>query len=239
MCGRYTLTNPAKFFEQCPWITTWPQGLTPRYNIAPGQRIMMVAAATPNAATEGHWGLSSRFSNSAKAVRWLINARRETVLQKSMFQHWFGTHRCLIPADGFYEWPAEKAMGRGQASRGPFHFRRRDGLAFAFAGFCVPASVSHTLGESQCMILTTTAVGLVAKVHPRMPVILDPPSMRAYLEGTPEQAVRDFLTMDMDSGLQMYRVGAQVNHSGWDGPDCVVPAEEALCEDLGSQKSLF
>ena len=238
MCGRYTLTNPAKFFEQCPWITSWPQSLTPRYNIAPGQRIMMVAAATSNVATEGHWGLSSGFSKDTKAVRWMINARRETVLQKPMFQHWFGTHRCLVPADGFYEWLVEKA-GRGQANRGPFYFLREDRLPFAFAGFFVPASAAPTSGESQCVILTTAAVGLVAKVHSRMPVILDPPSMRAYLQGTPEQAVRDSLTMEMDRGLQMYRVGAQVNRSGWDDPDCVLPVKDASCGVPESQNRLF
>ena len=239
MCGRYTLTNPAKFFEQCPWVTGWAQTPTSRYNIAPGQRMMMVAATSPYAATEGRWGLSGRFSDGAQTLRLLINARRETVLQKPMFQHWFRTQRCLIPADGFYEWPAEKPSARGDTNRGPFYFLRHDSLPFAFAGFFVPASPSHASGENQCVILTTAAVGLVADVHPRMPVILDPPAMRTYLQSTPEHAVHDSLTMDMKGALRMYRVGAQVNRNGWDNADCILSVDDAASRDSGSQNHLF
>ena len=239
MCGRYTLTNPAKVFELCSWVASWPQETEARYNIAPGQRVMMVAGPEPYAGIEGRWGLTGKFSGRAKTPGLLINARRETVLLKPMFQRWFRTQRCLIPADGFYEWPADKRVGRGSAGGGPFYFVRQDGRPFAFAGFFASAIGSDGQAERQCVILTKAAAGPVATIHPRMPVIVSPTSMQAYLQCAPEDAVLDRLSIDANEDLRMYRVGTGVNRSGWDDPGCILPVAEPSAREADTKDTLF
>ncbi len=179
MCGRFTLRDPrrAKFDGK-------PVGgllnLVPRYNIAPSQSVL--AITTRDGGPEAsfyQWGLVPSWSSDAKGF---INARAETLQQKRSFSESFERRRCLIPADGFYEW---KRSGK---SKQPYYFQLRDKGTFAFAGIW-----DHWQGDGRsiisCAIITTTPNELLVSVHDRMPVMLAPSSQRAWLntEATPAQ----------------------------------------------------
>ena len=177
MCGRFTLRDPrrAKFDRQ-------PIGglfnLVPRYNIAPSQSVLAITER--NAQLEAsfyQWGLVPAWSSLPKGF---INARAETLQEKPSFSESFQRRRCLIPADGFYEW---KRSGK---SKQPYYFQMKDEAPFAFAGIWDQWQGDGRLIVS-CAIITTTPNELLASIHDRMPVILSPASHHAWLndEATP------------------------------------------------------
>src|SRR5262249_46131563 len=154
MCGRFSLTKPQAVAELLG-LPEVPE-LFPRYNVAPTQ---MVAAALESGGGRRlslmRWGITPPWSPTML----LLNAKAETVADKPTFRAAFRRRRCLVPADGFFEW--QKVGARKQ----PYHFRLRDGAPFAFAGIWEPGEDSPA-----CCVITTTPNELVAPVHDRMPV---------------------------------------------------------------------
>jgi putative SOS response-associated peptidase YedK len=171
VCGRFTSSaGPETLRER--FSVGLPAGYRERYNVAPGQPVAVVrAGAQGHESSLVRWGLLPHWAKDAKIAYKLINARAETLAEKPAFRSLLGRHRCLVLADGFYEWrPA--ADGRG---REPVHFRLADGSPFAFAGLWTSRTDAET-GEvvESCTIVTTSPNDLVAPVHDRMPVILPP-----------------------------------------------------------------
>jgi len=165
MCSRYRLSSTeeevAEFFEAEPM-----EELLPRYNIAPSQPVPVIRqVGSRRAIRMVRWGLVPFWAKDLSIGLRLINARSETVLDKPSFRDSFAERRCLVPANGFYEW--KKTGERKQ----PFHFGIKDGSLFAFAGLWDYWSPDGTVLES-CTILTTTPNALLQDVHDRMPVIL-------------------------------------------------------------------
>lgn len=207
MCGRFTLRDPrrAKFDRQ-------PIGelfeAVPRYNIAPSQSVLAITSldGEPEAAFY-QWGLVPAWSSEPKGF---INARAETLQEKRSFSESFQRRRCLIPADGFYEW---KRSGK---SKQPYYFQMRDEETFAFAGIW-----DQWQGDGRsilsCAIITTTPNELLASVHDRMPVILAQSSHRAWLnnEATPEQLTA-LLSPFPAEGMKAHTVSDEVNHASID-----------------------
>jgi putative SOS response-associated peptidase YedK len=159
---------------------TVPQTASERYNVAPGQRVLAVRRGEDRAreATLLRWGLIPHWAKDARIAYKMINARAETLLEKSSYRALVGGRHCLIVADGFYEWRVG-SDGRKQ----PIRFSRIDEDAFAFAGLWTTWTdrQSGELVES-CTIITTTPNELVAHVHDRMPVILPPELERAWID---------------------------------------------------------
>ncbi len=183
MCGRFTLRttveNLAKhFFDVLP-IAAWPP-ITPRHNIAPTQMVVAVRWLPDHPSAEAvslRWGLIPHWAKDAKAAARLINARGETVAEKPSFRAAFARRRCLIPADGFYEW---RTVGKQKI---PVHIRREDDLPFCFAGLWERWQSPEGPLESTT-IITTEANEVLRPLHDRMPLILEPAEYLLWLRGT-------------------------------------------------------
>ncbi|HSM50694.1 MAG TPA: SOS response-associated peptidase [Thermoanaerobaculia bacterium] len=220
MCGRYTLSAPGDVVAESFGLAQAPV-LVPRFNIAPSQEVPIVRAAPTGPRHElalVRWGLVPSWAREAAIGNRLINARAETVTEKPAFRDSFRRRRCLVVADGFYEWQT------GGRRKQPWHFRRPDGTPIALAGLWArwPDPAGGDL--ETCAILTTEANEVVAPVHGRMPVLLDRAGAEVWLHGGAESARLASLLAPAPSGaLVGYPVSPAVNDPRHDAPDCVLP----------------
>lgn len=233
MCGRYTLAVPDPSVIRDRFPIGEAVEVRQRFNVAPGDDVLAVTtdrAGEPRGETL-RWGLVPSWSKSADTGLKLINARVETASERPAFRRSFERFRCLIVADGFYEW--RPGAPRTGSRKQPFHVTRDDGGLFAFAGLW---SVWH--GQSDqvlrtCTILTTAANPAIAALHDRMPVILAPANEREWLDtSTPSPRLAEILAGLPAERTELTKVGFAVNDARYDGPEClaapVPPAQEAL-----------
>ncbi|MBV9310884.1 MAG: SOS response-associated peptidase [Solirubrobacterales bacterium] len=222
MCGRYTLTasDPVALRERFPIDENvhWQ----PRYNIAPGDDVLAITTDR-DGQPRGEmlrWGLVPSWAREPRTGLKLINARVESVAQRPAFRASLERFRCLILADGFYEWRA--VAGRKQ----PFHITRVDGKPFSFAGLWSIWRAQDGTSIRSCAILTTSANSVVAELHDRMPVILEREAEDAWLATmSPRDMGPDGLLAGLpDSMTAMRAVGPAVNDARYDGPECLAPA---------------
>lgn len=177
MCGRYAQSADPKKLAKEFKVAEVPT-VEPRYNIAPTQEILAVRElADGREMAFFKWGLVPSWAKDTSMAARLINARSETVQEKPAFRAAFKQRRCIIPADGFYEW--QRTEGRKQ----PFFFRMRDGRPFGFAGLWERWEGENGQAINSCTILTTEANEVLQPVHERMPVILHPEDYSLWLEG--------------------------------------------------------
>ena len=220
MCGRYTLSAPGDVVAEAFGLAEAPD-LAPRYNIAPSQRVPIVRAAANAAGRElalVRWGLVPSWAREAAIGNRLINARAETLAEKPAFRDALRRRRCLVVADGFYEW---QTVGRRKR---PWHFRRPDGAPFALAGLWArwPDPAGGDL--ESCAIVTTAANELLAPVHDRMPALLDGDGAAAWLaEGAEPGRLAGLLAPAPPDALVAAPVSLAVNDPRHDAPDCVLP----------------
>lgn len=243
MCGRYTLTDPGEQLIRHFQLTGLPAEYRPRYNIAPTQPVLAVIGNGQRRAGLLRWGLVPGWAKDPSIGSRLINARAETVAEKPAFRHALRRRRCLIPADGFYEW--RQQGGRKQ----PMRIVRRDGGLFAFAGLweswrppqaSAPApgrtAPSGAGGEARaranvvlytCTIITTEANGALRSIHERMPVILPPEAYDLWLDQDVDDpaALLPLLKPRPDDELVAYPVSTLVNDVRNDSPDCIRPLQ--------------
>jgi putative SOS response-associated peptidase YedK len=167
MCGRFAQKSPAKKMAKKFEVEDVPP-LAERYNVAPSQAVLAVREASDGReALFLKWGLVPRWAKDAAIGNKLINARSETVTEKPSFRDAFARRRCIVPADGFFEW-----LRRGDTKR-PYYFRMKDGEPFAIAGLWERwEGVGGPL--ETCTLLTTGANELLSSYHDRMPVIVRP-----------------------------------------------------------------
>jgi putative SOS response-associated peptidase YedK len=186
MCGRFTLTASGEALAEFFGLSEVPL-LTPRYNIAPTQLVMAVrhtAAEDKRQAVFLRWGLVPSWAKDVGIANQLLNARSETAAEKPAFRAALRRRRCLIPADGFYEW-----LRQGK-QRQPYCFRRWGDRPFAFAGLWEHWQDPAGTTLETCSILTTEANDLVRPVHDRMPVILPARSFAGWLDPALQDAAR-------------------------------------------------
>jgi putative SOS response-associated peptidase YedK len=207
MCGRVTLTASGEELAELFGLAEAP-AVSPRYNIAPTQPVLAVRqAAAGRQAGLLRWGFSGEKSGL------VINSRSEGVLQRPMFREAFRSGRCLVPADGFYEW---KRQGRQSL---PCHFHLPARRPFAIAGLWRPEAA----GEA-CVLLTTRPHAAVEPVHDRMPVLLPPSAYADWLQAPPGEASRLLAWLVPWAGeLEATPVGRAVNDARHDAPDCLEP----------------
>jgi putative SOS response-associated peptidase YedK len=217
MCGRYTLRTPVQTLaEEFGIVGTLPE-VQPRYNVAPTQEVAAVLTEDDERHLEMlRWGLIPSWADDPAIGNRMINARAETVSEKPSFRKAFKERRCLIPADGFYEW---QKTGSGKQ---PYYIRMEDGSPFAFAGLW---EIWGRYGEEirSCTILTTDANELVGEVHPRMPVILPPEDYGPWLGPDIQEAepLLDLLRPYPDEAMEAYQVSRLVNSPSNDDERCV------------------
>jgi putative SOS response-associated peptidase YedK len=219
MCGRYTLSAPGKKVAEQFGLDDAPQ-LAPRYNIAPTQTVPVVRAG--HAGRElalMRWGLVPSWAKDLSIGAKMINARSETVAEKPAFRAALKQRRCLVLADGFYEW--QQAPGGKQ----PFYFRVQDGTPFALAGLWETWRGPDDAPVQSCTILTTRANALLAPFHDRMPVILPADQYGLWLDpdlhdsGPLEQLFEPFPAETMGA----YPVGKGVNRVSNDSAALIAP----------------
>ncbi len=190
----------------------------PRWNIPPTSPVLTVLGdGDARSAGMMRWGLTpSRSRNSRSAPRLLFNARAETVDQRPIFRNAFAARRCLVPANGFYEWQAE--TGRTKTPQWVSH---RDGDPIAFAGIWYAAQ-SQDEGQGICVIITTAANALVAPIHERMPVILPPEQFDRWLsDRTEPDALLELLNSRDWPEMAVREVSPAVNRVANDGPHLI------------------
>jgi putative SOS response-associated peptidase YedK len=219
MCGRFTLTAPADVLNQFFPLFDLAD-VPPRYNIAPTQMVIALRHLPQAARPEFvrlRWGLIPAWADDIKAGYRMINARAETAAEKPAFRFAFRERRCLILADGFYEW--QKLDGRKQ----PHYIRLGDGKPFAFAGLWERWHKGEEPVES-CTILTTDANELMRPLHDRMPVILHPADYACWLDPARHEGaeLQQLLRPFPSEQLTAYPVGTQVNNARFDDKSCVL-----------------
>ena len=223
MCGRFTLTAPP---DQVASLFDLPQEpvVVPRYNIAPTQPVAVVRMNSQKAAREWaltYWGLIPSWSKDPSIGARMINARSETVTEKPAFRAAFKRRRCLVPANGFYEW---QKQGKGKQ---PFYITTPDGAPFAIAGLWEYWEGADGSALESCTLLTTSANALMAPLHDRMPVIVAPEDYTQWLgsgrDETPQtlSQLQHLLRPYTDDGLVAYPVSTYVNNARNEGADCV------------------
>ena len=231
MCGRFTLTSTPEALAERFGLETAPV-LAPRYNVAPGQEVCAIRADASGRRSAGllHWGLVPGWASDPAVGNRMINARWETLAEKPAFRDALRKQRCLVPADGFYEW-----ADRGGA-RQPFHIHRGDEALFGFAGLWDRWRDPEGEWLESCTIVTTQATGSIRELHHRMPVILPTPHYGAWLD--PAQRDSDALLALLEPAssppLVFHPVSTRVNRTGFDDPACL-----ARVPELPRQQSLF
>ena len=219
MCGRYTLTAPGQLALRFDLDATAVPPLEARYNIAPTQQApVIVARPDGRPALEWlRWGFQPAWAADTRRPA-PINARAETLLERAYFRTALRQGRCLIPADGFFEWQALSGRGGKQ----PMYIHLKDGGLFALAGLYTPGP--NGAGGS-CAIITTAPNALMTPIHDRMPAILDPVDEARWLDPgiTVPEAVLDCLRPYPAEAMDAYPVSARVNTPRNEGADLLTP----------------
>jgi putative SOS response-associated peptidase YedK len=231
MCGRYVAaTRPdvlARYFD-----ATVAEGSVmpdPSYNVAPTNEVWVVRTTPEGRRLEVcRWGLVPSWAKDARIGSKMINARSETVFDKPAFRTLIRSRRCVVPADGFYEWRATP----GQRAKQPLYIQRRDGMPMAIAGLWTtwhdPASPPESPRLHTVTLLTTEANVTVAAVHDRMPVILDDLGVEGWLSPGPGEA-RTLAGLLVPAGpdvLTMHPVSTRVNRVGHKDATLIDPVDD-------------
>lgn len=217
MCGRYTLRNP----QAHPIIALAAmQSPLPRHNIAPSDSILIAVHRRGETRIEGQAAVFGFLPGWAKPeARPQINARAETVAEKPFFRDAFRFNRCLVPADGWYEW---KMTG---ARKIPYFIRRPDDQGFFFAGLYSKRWQPGSGASYSYCIITTEASPDLAHIHDRMPVIVPEPFWRAWLDDEmSEDRLREIMTPAPAGMFEAYPVSTFVNRPANEGPECIRPS---------------
>ncbi|MEN8098071.1 MAG: SOS response-associated peptidase [Chloroflexota bacterium] len=219
MCGRFTLTlNSDQLSLAFPWLTI-EESLQPRHNIAPGQNIAVVPNNGENKTELYRWGLIPTWAKEIKIGYRMINARAETISEKRSFAIPFRRQRCLILADGFYEW---QATDQGKI---PHWFHLKTGDPFAFAGIWERWRNPEGGHIHSCSIITTSPNELVAPIHNRMPAMLDEGDLATWIEpGHADLEQLHSLLRPFPAEKMAYvPVSKTVNNPRNDTPQCIAP----------------
>jgi len=222
MCGRFTLTvDPAEFQDDFGGAI-FPTKFAPRFNIAPSQPLLTIPNDGANTADFFTWGLIPMWAKDPSIGNRLINARGETVAEKPSFRGSFKYKRCLILADGYYEWKASQ----GQKMKTPYFIYMKDRRPFAFAGLWDSWESPDGSNLKTCTIITTEPNELMSSIHNRMPVILHPRTYAQWLDPTPKtsEELLPLLTPFPAESMSAHPVSTQVNKPSNDSPELVVPA---------------
>jgi putative SOS response-associated peptidase YedK len=226
MCGRFTIGNPESIAARYGFVDFHDTKIPPRFNIAPSQLVLVVVDGERGPESkEMRWGFEPAWLPKDSKRPPPINARAETLLERPMFRDAVARGRCVILADGFYEWVAVP----GQKKKQPMHIRLPGGISFGFAGLTTRAKD----GQDTCVIITTAANAVMAPIHHRMPVILDPEQERAWLDSSLSDPALALGCLDARANEQLEAVPA--------GPDLLTPEDgsSAATDERSPRLPLF
>lgn len=232
MCGRYTIIHAADAVAERFGVEPLPFDQGPRYNVAPMQGVpIIIEDQGKRTQVLANWGLVPFWAKDPAIGNKLINARVETLAEKASFKYALARRRCLVPADGFYEWQ------RTASGNQPYYIRRRDHGLFAMAGLWEIWESPDGSPFLSCAIVTVPPNNVLRPIHSRMPAILLPENEAAWLgngsssragpraSGSPAEQALSLLRPYPDELLEAYRISRYVNNPANEGPLCIRPAE--------------
>lgn len=225
MCGRFTVSASPELLAEVFSLDEIPVDFKPRFNMAPGQNIPLVRAQTPRQLEFFRWGLIPSWAKDANIGNRMINARSETVAEKPSFRAAFKKRRCLIVADGFYEWK------RTASGKVPHYLRLKNHRPFAFAGLWECWKAADQSPVYSCTILTVAPNPLVAEIHDRMPVILEGAQRDTWLASDADSKRLAAILRPLPAEeMEAYPVSQRVNATRVDDPRCIerVASQETL-----------
>jgi putative SOS response-associated peptidase YedK len=221
MCGRYSITTSTEAMRRLFQVDDRPN-LQPRYNVAPTQTAPIIRRRGEGRGLDMlRWGLLPKWSKDNSGAARMINARSETIAEKPAYREAFRTRRCLVPADGFYEWQV-----RGK-SKQPYRICLTDGGTFAFAGLWESWSDPNEGGAivETYTVATVIASPSIAHIHHRMPVIIRAEDHQSWLSGNTEEAAA-LLKPYADNELRSFEVSPRVGNVRNDDPELLEPYQE-------------
>ncbi len=221
MCGRYSLATPDPSDLRARFPIGESVEIRRRYNVAPGDQVLAVTTSREGESRGEllRWGLVPSWADSPNIGLKMINARVETAAERPAYRRAFERFRCLIVADGFYEW---RRVSSGPKE--PFHITRNDQLPFAFAGLWSMWHADDGSTLRTCTILTQPANSAIAQLHDRMPIILDAEHESAWLSvDTGPDQLEQMLGGLPPSRTALRAVSQAVNDARYDGPECLAP----------------
>lgn len=230
MCGRYRLSRRKQILEEHFDSVSGMEDWNPRYNIAPTQSVPVIRQNPKEPVRElslFRWGLVPSWAKDPSVAARMINARSETAGTKPAFSEALKFRRCLVPADGFYEW---RKTGKVKE---PYCFEINDGQLFAFAGIWERWKDPSGKPLETCSILTTTPNAVTSAVHDRMPVILNPDNYDLWLDpGLKDAALLSYLLRPCDARLmRCYPVSSRVNSVINDDEECSRQVQHSVIQD--------
>jgi putative SOS response-associated peptidase YedK len=222
MCGRFTLAIDGSELEAEFEGMQIPATYVARYNIAPSQPVLAITNSEPTVADFLVWGLIPAWAKDPTIGSRLINARGETLAEKPAFRSSYRYKRCVIPADGFYEWKAVL----GTRTKVPHYVRLRSAKPFGLAGLWSEWRAADGSEVRTCSIITTAPNALMAPIHNRMPVILGREARAAWLDPSPRapSELAHLLVPYPAEEMVAFPVSARVNSPANDGASCIQPA---------------
>lgn len=224
MCGRFALTANPEAIQQAFNLSIVPDGMPPRYNIAPTQPIAVITNDEPHALNLMRWGLIPSWAKDLSIGNKMINARGESVAEKPAFRAAFKRRRCLIPSDGFFEWRADGGK------KTPLFIHMQDHELFAMAGLWEVWYGPDGEELRTCTIITTEPNEFMANIHNRMPVILRREDYATWLsdEKTPPDVLQSLIKPYPAEAMTAYEVSPAVNRPTNDTPDVIEPVSKLL-----------
>ncbi len=224
MCGRFTLTVDTAELQDAFPAFSFPAESGPRFNVAPTQPVLVLPNDGKNAADYFVWGLIPSWAKDPTIGSRLINARAETLGEKPSFRGSYKYHRCLIFADGFYEWKLQP----GTKLKVPYFIRLASGRPFAFAGLWDEWHAPDGSQIKSCTIITTTPNALMSTLHNRMPVILRPIDYAKWIDAAAHKPdeLQALLAPYPADEMTAHPVSTLVNSPANDRPELVLPAHD-------------
>jgi putative SOS response-associated peptidase YedK len=218
MCGRYVIISSPELIRQLLGYLDQPN-FPPRYNVAPTQPVPVVRIDQGQRFALLRWGLIPSWVKDPRGFTLLINARGETVNVKPAFRNAMKRRRCLLPADGFYEWKGERG------AKHPYFVRRKDRMPFAFAGLWESWIGPNGEEVESAAIVTTQACPAIMPIHDRMPVILGPDQFERWLDcaQVDEKTAATLIAPIADEEIEAFEVSSAVNRVANDSPELIAP----------------
>jgi len=222
MCGRYTIIAKAEEIEK-RFNVTVPETYTARYNAAPTQILPVISNESPGGLSFFHWGLIPSWAKDKSISSKLINARAETISQKASFKSALKSRRCLVLADGFYEWKRSS-----KKSKVPYRIMLKDKRLFAFAGLWEAYEDENQEIVYTFTIITTSANSAITKIHDRMPAILRREAEQEWLSASISMEEHLQLLQPYDANqMEYHTISPLVNSVANDNPQLIVPTPPA------------
>jgi putative SOS response-associated peptidase YedK len=220
MCGRFTLKATIELTEAL-FGAPVPENFVPRYNIAPTQNVLVLLAEGPPRLESFRWGLIPSWAKDEKIGNKLINARAETIFEKPSFRSAIKSRRCLVIADGYYEWQQTELGKR------PMYIRMKSQEPFGFAGLWESWNSPDGQTIKSCTLITTEPNELMKKIHTRMPVILPKKTQDIWFDPKlkTKAELESVLTPYASDEMEAYEVSRLVNAPTNDRPECVKPVQ--------------